>query len=103
MITLCIQYELEHNKLSDFERYAKNWPKPIRRCGGDLLGYFLPTRLAGRTNLALALIRFSDLTAYEKYREALMKDPDAIANVKQIEAAGAIVYEDRSFLRQIPE
>ena len=102
MITLCIQYQVEHNKLSDFEQYAKNWPVPIRRCGGDLLGYFLPTRLAGRTNVALALIRFPDLTAYEKYREALMKDPDAIANVKQIEAAGAIVYEDRSFMRQIP-
>ena len=45
MITLCIQYQIDHQKLSDFEKYARNWPEPIRRCGGELIGYFLPTKL----------------------------------------------------------
>jgi len=63
MITLCIQYQIDQNKLSDFETYARNWPEPIRRCGGDLVGYFLPTKLAGSTNTALARVRFKDLTA----------------------------------------
>ena len=103
MLTLCIQYQIDHRKLSDFEKYAKNWPEPIRRCGGDLIGYFLPTKLAGPTNVALALIRFKDLGAYERYREALGKDPDAVANVQQADASGCIVVEDRSFMRQIPE
>jgi hypothetical protein len=103
MITLCIQYEIDRHKLSDFESYARRWPEPIGRCGGDLIGYFLPTKLAGRTNVALALIRFPDLTAYERYREALMKDPDAVANVQQADASGCILVEDRSFMQQVPE
>ena len=103
MITLCIQYQIDPHKLADFEKYARNWPEPIRRCGGDHIGYFLPTKLAGSTNTAIALIRFRDLAAYEQYREALMKDPDAIANVKQADASGCILVENRSFLQQIPE
>lgn len=34
MITLCIQYQIDRQKLSEFEQYARNWPEPIRRCGG---------------------------------------------------------------------
>ena len=103
MITLCIQYEIDPRKVADFERYARNWPEPIKRCGGDLVGYFLPTKLAGKTNSALALIRFRDLAGYERYREALMKDADAIANVKAADASGCILLEDRSFMQQVPE
>ena len=77
MLTLCICYTIDLHKTSDFEQYARRWPEPIRRCGGDLLGYFLPTKFAGPTNVAYALIRFKNLTAYEQYREALSKDPDA--------------------------
>src|SRR5882724_10439452 len=81
MITLCIRYQIDQNKLRDFESYARVWPEPVHRCGGELIGYFLPTKIAGPTNEALALISFPDLTAYQKYREALSKDPDAVANV----------------------
>jgi hypothetical protein len=103
MITLCIRYQIDHHKWADFEKYARNWPEPIRRCGGDLIGYFLPTKLAGSTNDAIALIRFRDLAAYEQYREGLMKDSDAIENVKQADASGCILVENRSFLHQIPK
>lgn len=103
MITLCIQYEIDPHKLADFEKYARNWPEPIARCGGQLIGYFLPTKLAGRTDTALAMIRFCDLSAYEKYREALMKDPGAVANVKHADESGCILVENRSFLQQVPE
>jgi hypothetical protein len=80
MITMCIRYTLDIYKLADFETYARNWPEPIRRCGGDLLGYFLPTKLAGPTNIALALINFA-----------------------AVDASQAILIEDRSFLRRVPE
>ena len=73
MITLCICYTIDLHKTADFEQYARRWPEPIKRCGGDLIGYFLPTKFAGPTNVAYALIRFANLTAYEKYREALVK------------------------------
>jgi hypothetical protein len=103
MITLCIQYQIDPRKLAEFETYARNWPEPIRRCGGEWIGYFLPTQFAGATNTALALIRFRDLAAYERYREALRNDPDAVANVSRADASGCILLENRSFLRQVPE
>jgi NIPSNAP len=77
MPTLCIRYKINPNRLSDFEAYARNWPKPIERCGGKLIGYFLPTKLAGRTDSAIALIDFPSLATYEEYRRRLMEDPDA--------------------------
>ena len=102
MITLCIRYQIDHNKQRDFEAYARSLSEPIRRCGGDLIGYFLPTRFAGRTNEALALISFSDLGSYERYREALGKDPAAAESVARVESAGCIVCEDRGFLQRVP-
>ena len=101
MITLLIRYTLDMHKLEDFEAYARRWPEPIRRCGGDLRGYFLPTKLAGPTNFALALIDFPDLASYERYREALVRDPEAQANVAAADAAQCILVEDRSFLQQV--
>jgi hypothetical protein len=103
MLTLCIRYTIDLHNTSDFEQYARRWPEPIKRCGGDLLGYFLPTKFAGATNIAYALIRFRNLADYEKYREALTKDLGAIANVAAADASRCILIEDRSFLQQIPE
>lgn len=100
MITVCIRYTIDIHKHADFERYARNWPEPIRRCGGDLVGYFLPTKIAGPTNFALALIDFPTLAAYEQYREALMRDPGAKANVEDAEKCGCILLEDRSILKR---
>ena len=102
MITLCIRYTINQNQLSTFEEYARSLPEPIRRSGGELIGYFLPTKLAGPTNTALALINFQNLDAYEKYRAALAAEPDSAASVAKIEASGCLLNEDRSFLRQIP-
>jgi hypothetical protein len=52
MITLCIRYTLDISKLPDFEDYACRFPEPIERCGGKLVGYYLPTKIAGPTNFA---------------------------------------------------
>jgi hypothetical protein len=101
MITICIRYTIDAHKHSDFEHYARTWPEPIRRCGGQLLGYFLPTKMAGATNLAYALINFPSLTEYERYREALMDDPQAKENFAFANRSGCILVEDRSVLQQI--
>jgi len=101
MPTLCIRYKINPNKLSDFEEYARNWPKPIERCGGNLIGYFLPTKLAGQTDSALALIDFPSLSAYEEYRRRVMEDPEARQNVAHAERSGCILVEDRSFLQWV--
>ncbi len=101
MITLSIRYQIDPNKLRDFEVYAQSLTEPIGRSGGQLIGYFLPTRFAGRTNEALALINFSDLAAYERYREVLGQDPENAASIARVEASGCILCEDRSFLRKV--
>jgi hypothetical protein len=101
MITVCIRYTVDIHKHCDFEQYARNWPEPIRRCGGELLGYFLPTKTAGATNIAYALINFANLGAYEQYREALMHDEGAKENVAFADQSGCILIEDRSILQQV--
>src|SRR5262249_5431376 len=46
MITLCIRYTLDANKLADFEAYAKSVAGPIERSGGKVAGYYVPTKFA---------------------------------------------------------
>jgi hypothetical protein len=46
-------------------------PKPVGRCGGKFVSYYLPTKVAGPTNTALGLIDFPNLATYERYREKL--------------------------------
>ena len=43
MMTLCIRYTLDANKLADFEAYAQSLRKPLERCGGSYVDYFLPS------------------------------------------------------------
>jgi hypothetical protein len=101
MITVCIRYTIDIHKHNDFETYARNWSRIIPRCGGELLGYFLPTKLAGATNIAYALINFADLAAYERYREALMKDEGAKQNFAFADESGCIQIEERSILQPV--
>ena len=103
MITLCIRYTLDRHKLAEFEAYARTWAGPVERGGGRLVGYYLPTKLAGPTNIALALIDFPDLATYERYRALLLADPAVVENVRRIDEAGAILIEDRSFLQLVDQ
>jgi hypothetical protein len=103
MMTLCIRYTLDANKLADFETYARALEKPVDRCGGKYVAYYLPTKVAGPTNTALGLIDFPDLASYERYREKLAADPDAIECLRRAEAAGCILIEDRAIMRRIPD
>ncbi|WP_158816755.1 NIPSNAP family protein [Methylocapsa sp. S129] len=101
MMTLCIRYTLDANKLADFETYTRTLQQPIERCGGKVAGYYLPTKVAGPTNIAMGLIDFPDLAAYQDYREKLLSDADAVESLRHAEAAGCILNEDRSFVRRV--
>ena len=101
MVTLCIRYVIEARKHKEFEEYARHWPRPIRRCGGKLIGYFLPTKSGGPTNIALALIEFPSVAAHEEYRQALGRDPEAQENLARSQQSGCIISEERSFLERI--
>jgi hypothetical protein len=97
MIVCCIRYTLDPHRLVDFEEYARRWPPIIERCGGRLIGYFLPKE--GANNFALALIACESLAAYETYRAKLAADPEARENRSHAERTQCILVENRSFLR----
>jgi len=101
VLTLCIRYTIDIAKTADFETYARDLLAPIERCGGSNAQYYLPTKVAGPTNTGLALIDFPNLAAYEHYREKLMTDAGAIECLRAVEKSGAILNEDRSFIRRV--
>ncbi len=104
MIYHCIRYTIDPHKLDDFEAYARKWMEGgiIRRCGGEPLGYFLPKKgLGGADNIAMTLIGFESLAAYEQYRGKLTNDADARANVAEAKKSGCILVEDRSYFYRI--
>jgi NIPSNAP len=101
MITLCIRYSFNPDKLADFKTYVEGEQDPIERSGGKILGYFLPTDFAGPTNEAMGLIDFPSLSAYEQYRDKLANDPDHKKNVAKLAQSGGNVTMARSLIQRI--
>jgi hypothetical protein len=99
-ITCFIRYQIDAFQREAFARYAENWGKIIPRCGGNLIGYFLPHE--GTNDVAWGLIAFDSLAAYEQYRERLRADPDARANFDSARSHRFIVREERTFLENVP-
>jgi hypothetical protein len=100
-ITCCIRYVLDPFKRNDFEKYARRWLTIIPKCGGDLIGYFMPHE--GTNNVAWAMISFESLAAYEAYRARLKADPEGAANFRFAEEAHFILSEERTFLRPVTD
>jgi len=98
-VTCCIRYTLDPFKRDAFEEYARRWATIIPRCGGELLGFFMPHE--GTNNIALALISFDNLAAYETYRARLKADAEGAANFRFAESERFILSEERSFLRPV--
>ena len=103
MFTLCIRYTIDPNKLADFRRYCVAEQDPIRRSGGKIVGYFLPTDYAGPTNEAYGIIDFPSLATYEQYRCALADNPDHKKNAAELTRSGAIVAMNRSIIERIED
>ncbi len=98
-ITCCIRYVIDPFKRDDFEKYAQGWNRIIPRCGGSLLGYFMPHE--GTNNIALAMISFESLAAYEAYRARIKADPEGKANFDFAQREKFIFSEERTFLRAV--
>ena len=96
-----IRYEIDPFQREEFARYAANWGHIIPRCGGHLLGYFLPHE--GSNNVAWGMIAFSSLADYEAYRARLKADPDGRANFQFAQERRLILREERSFVAAVPE
>ena len=98
-ITVFIRYRLDPFRRDAFEDYARRWLAIIPRCGGDLVGYWMPHE--GTNDVAFALISFASLAAYEAYRARLRADAEGMANFGFAEAERFILSEERTFLRKV--
>ena len=98
-VTVFIRYQLDPFKRAQFEQYAKRWLSVIPKCGGDLIGYFVPHE--GTNNIAFALISFESLAAYERYRARLRDDDEGVANFSFAEEQKFILAEERTFLCKV--
>jgi hypothetical protein len=99
-ITCFIRYQIDPFQLGAFKTYATKWGSIIPRCGGNLIGYFLPHE--GTNDVAWGLIAFDSLTAYELYRARLRADPEALANFDFARKMRFIIREERTFLANVP-
>jgi NIPSNAP len=99
-ITCFIRYEIDPFQKQAFQQYAENWGRIIPRCGGHLLGYFLPHE--GSNFEAWGLISFDSLAAYESYRARLKTDAEGAQNFAWAQEKRFILREERSFVQGVP-
>ena len=100
-VTVFIRYQIDPFKRDRFEAYARRWLEIIPKCGGELVGYWMPHE--GTNDVAFALIGFDSLAAYEAYRVRLKADDEGRANFDFAEERRFILSEERTFLRPVTE
>jgi len=98
-ITCIIRYQIDPFQREAFQIYARNWGRIIPRCGGHLIGYFLPHE--GTNDVAWGLIAFESLAAYETYRARLREDADGRANFSMAQDKRLILREERTFVEGV--
>ena len=98
-ITCVIRYEIDPFQKDEFKQYAESWGRIIPRCGGHLVGYFLPHE--GTNDVAWGLIAFDSLGAYEAYRARLKSDPEALENFAMARTKRLIRREERNFVEVV--
>jgi hypothetical protein len=98
-IACFIRYEIDPFQRDEFRAYAQNWGRIIPRCGGRLLGYFLPHE--GTNYEAWGLIGFDSLADYETYRARIRADPEGRANFELARERRFILREQRAFLEVV--
>lgn len=98
-VTCFIRYQIDPFQRAAFERYAQHWLRIIPRCGGQLLGYFLPSE--GTNDIAWGLIGFASLADYEAYRQRLKADEEGRANFERAQRERFILREERTFCEPV--
>jgi hypothetical protein len=98
-IVCIIRYQIDPFQRDAFQEYAENWGNIIPRCGGNLIGYFLPHE--GTNDVAWGLIAFDSLAAYEAYRTRLKSDIAAIENFNTAQTKRIIIREERNFVKAV--
>ncbi|MGH9743394.1 MAG: NIPSNAP family protein [Candidatus Acidiferrum sp.] len=98
-ITCFIRYQIDPFQRDEFQKYAENWGRIIPRCGGHLVGYFLPHE--GTNDIAWGLISFESIAAYEAYRTRLKTDKEARMNFVMAQSKKIILREERTFVEVV--
>ena len=98
-VTCCIRYVIDPFQREAFKEYAENWGRIIPRCGGHLVGYFLPHE--GTNDVAWGLIAFDSLASYEAYRARLRTDKEAVENFTMAQSKRLILREERNFVQVV--
>jgi NIPSNAP len=98
-ITCFIRYQIDPFQRDEFKKYSENWGRIIPRCGGHLVGYFLPHE--GTNDVAWGLIAFDSLASYESYRCRLKSDPEARENFAMAQTKQLILREERNFVEVV--
>jgi len=98
-ITCFIRYQIDPAQKDEFRKYAENWGRVIPRCGGHLVGYFLPHE--GTNDVAWGLISFESLSSYEQYRARLKSDKEAVENFTVAQNKRIILREERTFVQVV--
>jgi hypothetical protein len=98
-VTCFIRYQIDPFQRAAFKEYATHWLRIIPRCGGQLLGYFLPHE--GTNDIAWGLIQFKSLADYECYRVRLKQDEEGRRNFEWAQALRFILREERTFLEPV--
>ncbi len=100
MTIVCfIRYQIDPFQRDAFKTYAENWGRIIPRCGGHLVGYFLP--LEGTNDIGWGLIAFDSLASYENYKTQLKLDPEARENFHLAQTKRFILREERNFVEAV--
>ncbi len=95
-VTCIIRYQIDPFQRDAFKKYAENWGRIIPRCGGHLIGYFLPYE--GTNDVGWGLIAFESLAAYESYKVRLRGDAEARENFAAAQNKRFILREERNFV-----
>jgi hypothetical protein len=98
-LTCFIRYQIDPYQRDEFKKYAENWGRIIPRCGGHLVGYFLPHE--GTNDIGWGLIAFDSLASYERYRARLRSDPEARQNFQLAQTTRFILREERTFVEVV--
>jgi NIPSNAP protein len=98
-VTCVIRYQIDPFQRDAFKKYAENWGRIIPRCGGHLVGYFLPHE--GTNDVGWGLIAFDSLASYERYKARLRSDADARANFEMAQSKRFILREERNFVEVV--
>ncbi len=100
MTIVCfIRYQIDPFQRDAFKKYAENWGRIIPRCGGHLVGYFLPYE--GTNDVAWGLIAFESLASYEAYRTRLRADSEGRENFTMAQTKRFILREERNFVEVV--